>query len=288
MNAYILNFLAYFRSNPYKTLSKNTLDNYQQDLVQFNKFIKKDCLDIVQNDIFLYKDFLKSFQIPRTNKPYSVKTINRKLISLNQFLKYLQQETEFDKIIIVKPEKVQFQNLRADILDSSEVKRIISAARKTDDLRSIALIYTLFYTGTRISEALQIKVSDITKNKIWIIGKGDKYRQIFIPKILKKIWHEYLPVRYNSESEFLFVGQKGPITRQYAGRIIKYYAGMAKIKKEKVYPHAFRHLFSKNLAEANVPHVVIKQLMGHQLTVTESYMQHGEKEILKLIDGIKL
>ena len=214
MNAYILNFLAYFRSNPYKTLSKNTLDNYQQDLVQFNKFIKKDCLDIVQNDIFLYKDFLKSFQIPRTNKPYSVKTINRKLISLNQFLKYLQQETEFDKIIIVKPEKVQFQNLRADILDSSEVKRIISAARKADDLRSIALIYTLFYTGTRISEALQIKVSDITKNKIWIIGKGDKYRQIFIPKTLKKIWHEYLPVRYKSKSEFLFIDQKSQMTKQ--------------------------------------------------------------------------
>jgi len=288
MNTYISNFLAYSRNNPYKTLSKNTLDNYQLDLLQFIGFIKKDCLDIVQNDILLYRKYLKDFRIPQKNKPYSIKTINRKLVSVNQFLKYLNEETEFNKTIIIKPEKIQFQNIRSEILNSNDVKRILNSACKVKDYRTIALIYTLFYTGTRISEALQIKTSDVDSDKIWIIGKGEKYRQIFIPKILKQSWHEYLKVRYESESEFLFVGQKGPMTRQYAGRCIKYYAGMAKIKKDKVYPHAFRHLFSKNLYEAAVPYVVIKQLMGHQLSVTENYMQYSEKDILKFIDKIEL
>ena len=147
----------------------------------------------------------------------------------------------------------------------------------------------MYYTGTRISEALQIKVNDINKDSIVICGKGKKYREILLPKRLKEQLKLYLSERDENKSKFLFVGQRGTVTRQTIYRDIKEYAGKARgIDKSKVTPHAFRHLYAKNLADLQVPPVVISQLLGHRLTITGLYMQVSKKDLLKIINKLNL
>jgi integrase/recombinase XerD len=288
MNTYIESFLAYFSTHPEHRLSKNTLENYQRDIRQFFSFIKKDVTEIVQSDIDSYIAFLKNYRKPMDYKPYSIRTVNRKIIAVNQFFKYLREHENISSAVFFRQEKIQFQQFKEETLTKKDVRRIVTAIKKADDIRALALVSTLFYTGMRISEVLQMKTYDVGERLIWIQGKGEKHRQVFLPKALLPILKNYLDCRYKSDSEFLFVGQKGPMTRQFAGKIVKHYTGMAKVKKSKVYPHAFRHLYSRLLLEAGVSYVEIKQLMGHSLSVTENYMSFGPNELLKKVDKIRL
>src|SRR3712207_1067227 len=90
-----------------------------------------------------------------------------------------------------------------------------------------------------------------------LLGKGGKYRDILIPKKLKNIWKDYMIVRKNN-SDKLFTGREGGISRFTALNIVKKYGSMAKIKKDKVYNHAFRHLYCLNLVDRGISLDAIK------------------------------
>ena len=146
----------------------------------------------------------------------------------------------------------------------------------------------MFYTGARVSEVLQIKASDINKDSITIKGKGNKYRELLIPKKLKTQWLKYMEVR-NNTSEYLFTGTRGAINRQTVHNLIKLYTGKARgINKSIAHAHAFRHLYAQNLATLGVAPVVISQLLGHTLNITGLYMQISKKDLLKVINQLDL
>ena len=174
------------------------------------------------------------------------------------------------------------------MLDNNDVIRIINASNKANDIRATTLFYTMFYTGARVSEVLQIKASDINKDSITIKGKGNKYRELLIPKKLKVQWLKYMEVR-NNTSEYLFTGTRGAINRQTVHNLIKLYTGKARgINKSIAHAHAFRHLYAQNLATLGVAPVVISQLLGHTLNITGLYMQISKKDLLKVINQLNL
>lgn len=174
------------------------------------------------------------------------------------------------------------------MLDNNDVIRIINASNKNNDIRATTLFYTMFYTGARVSEVLQIKASDINKDSITIKGKGNKYRELLIPKKLKTQWLKYMEVR-NNASEYLFTGTRGAINRQTVHNLIKLYTGKARgINKGIAHAHAFRHLYAQNLATLGVAPVVISQLLGHTLNITGLYMQISKKDLLKVINQLDL
>ena len=174
------------------------------------------------------------------------------------------------------------------MLDNNDVIRIINASNKNNDIRATTLFYTMFYTGARVSEVLQIKASDINKDSITIKGKGNKYRELLIPKKLKVQWLKYMEVR-NNTSEYLFTGTRGAINRQTVHNLIKLYTGKARgINKSIAHAHAFRHLYAQNLATLGVAPVVISQLLGHTLNITGLYMQISKKDLLKVINQLNL
>ena len=139
-----------------------------------------------------------------------------------------------------------------------------------------------------LNEVLQIKASDINKDSITIKGKGNKYRELLIPKKLKVQWLKYMEVR-NNTSEYLFTGTRGAINRQTVHNLIKLYTGKARgINKSIAHAHAFRHLYAQNLATLGVAPVVISQLLGHTLNITGLYMQISKKDLLKVINQLDL
>lgn len=220
------------------------------------------------------------------DRELSIKTINRKLVSLHQYIEFLN-DTRNSKIVVkVKQLKVEQQNFINDMLDIYSVRRIVRAAQQENDIRAVTMFFTLFYTGARVSEMLQIKLKDIGKDGIVIRGKGNKFREILIPKKLQEQWKIYEAFRVN-KSEHLFSGIRGSISRQTVHNNIKYYTGQARgINKKIAHAHSFRHLYAQSLGKLGVNQVVIAQLLGHSLNVTGTYMQVSKKELLDIINKL--
>jgi Site-specific recombinase XerD len=278
----ILNqFEAYLLENEKST---NTISSYKKDTEQFLKWYGDNLDDF--NDI--NKITMKKFTTYLQDENLSIKTINRRIVSLNQFIQFLNELLDKGIAVRGKPLKIENQNFIDDMLENSDVVRIVNAAEKEEDIRAVTLFYTLYYTGARVSEMLQIRTKDISKDSINIKGKGSKYREILIPKKLKDQFRRYLETRYDT-SEYLFSGQRGPINRQTVHNSIKYFTGKARgIDKDIAHAHAFRHLYAQNLAALGVNPVVIGQLLGHSLNVTGLYIQSSKKDLLKTINRLEL
>ena len=255
-----------------KGKSKNTIYNYCLDIKQFLVWL---------NDKNINDDLVEEYKTELIEK-YQIKTVNRKCNSLNAYLQFKDIKHH------VKSEKIQEQTLMDDMITNSDISRMLRQIKKANDKRAEALILGLFYTGARVSELLQIKVKDINKDEIMIKGKGSKYRKILIPKNLTIALKEYANIQRLNTSDYLFTGERGAITRNTVLTVLKKYAGLSRMKKDKVSPHAIRHLYTKNLIDAGVSYSAIKQLLGHELTTTDTYMQLSKKELLKKINGLKI
>ena len=199
-----------------------------------------------------------------------------------------------DKKIIVKVKqlKIENQTFIDDMLENNDVKRILNAAIKAEDIRATTIIYTLFYTGARVSEMLQIKVADVNKysDVSFLTFRYLFHSDFNFLGINSSLYFDPLPliiIESLFTSEYLFTGERGPINRQTVHNTIKLYTGKARgIDKSISHAHAFRHLYSQNLASLGVAPVVISQLLGHSLTVTGLYMQVSKKDLLKIINKI--
>ncbi|MCY6372564.1 tyrosine-type recombinase/integrase [Clostridium ganghwense] len=274
MGEYLVKFSIFLARN---NKSDKTIDSYLRDIKQFIQYLKqnkKELNRLHNTDVENFKNHLIY------DKNLNIKTVNRKLVSLNQFFK-------FNNIAVdVKQEKVQAQNFLDDMLSNHDVERMIKAAYKKDDIRASAIIYTLYYTGMRVSEMLQLTIHDINKDSIGIIGKGSKHREVFIPDRLREIWNSYIQVRIKKGTT-LFTGIRGPINRQTVHNTIKYYAGQAKIKKSKAHAHNFRHLYCKNLADKGIDISTIADIAGHHnINTTRIYTRKTKKELINIINDI--
>lgn len=273
--------------------SEKTIESYVSDIKQFIIYFYKnipfDDMGLITNvELRKYTAYLKNVK-NEEGEPLAIKTINRKLVSLNQFIEFLNYKLNMKIAMRTKQLKISSQNFIDDMLDLNDVRRIINAAEKENDIRAKTLFYTLLLTGARVSEILQIKVTDIDKNTITVKGKGSKYRDLLIPKRLLDQWKIYSSVRSTS-TDYLFSGERGAINRQTVHNTIKYYTGKARgIDKSTAHAHSFRHLYAQNLAQrGGVNSVIISQLLGHSLGITGSYIQQSKKELLKIINRLDI
>lgn len=273
---YLNQFADYLRA---AERSENTISGYLSDLKQFEAFLGKDASELVQEDINNFKDLLKE-------KGLKMKTINRKLVSIKQYVDFLNIEYGQSIMVRIKQEKQQRQEYLEDMLDRNDFKKMVNAANTAKDMRAKALFYTLYYTGARVSEMLQIKITDIEQEYIWVKGKGDKHRQLFISSKVRTAWVEYLKVR-KENSEFLFTGQRGEISRQTVHNTIKKYAGLSGVDNDKAHAHSFRHLFCKSMIEKGMSIDTVADLAGHSdINTTRVYTRKTKPELMAAINEL--
>lgn len=274
MNNNIYKFTLFLAEN---RKSRKTIDSYIRDITQFSDYInnkKKKLIKISNSDIDEYKNYLIY------DRGLKIKTINRKLVSINQFLKFNNISVD------IRQEKVQMQNFLDDILSNEDVQALVKATYKNDDVRARTIIYTLYYTGMRVSEMLQLTIYDTKKQSISILGKGSKHREVFIPNKLKDIWETYMSVRIRKGTA-LFTGKRGPINRKTVDSLIKEYAALAGVSKSKAHAHNFRHLYCKNLADKGIDISTIADIAGHQnINTTRIYTRKTKEELLDIIDNM--
>lgn len=222
-----------------------------------------------------YKDMLFS------RYSYEIKTINCKCDGINAYLKYKGLSCHMDR------EKIQNQTFINDMLTNDELKEIAVYAKNNGDYRTYAIISSLFYTGARISELLQLKVTDLNKNEVMIQGKSSKHRKLFISNKLKQVLIDYNDNhRLNTSDVALFTGERGAVTRSTVNKNFdKYFKELNFEEDKKLTPHVVRHMFTKNLMSKGVSMSAIKQLLGHSLTTTDIYGQLSKKELIDILDS---
>jgi integrase/recombinase XerD len=157
---------------------------------------------------------------------------------------------------------------------------------KAGDKRAVAIFYTLFLTGARVSEMLQLEPKDVQERMTVVKGKGSKYRDLFLPKKAQTYLEDYLTERVQ-KGEGLFSGREGTITRQTVHQIIKKYAGLARVKLSRAHAHNFRHLYGMYLGEEGLSIDEIADLLGHSnINITRIYTRKTKKELMAAINNL--
>ena len=256
-----------------KDRSENTIKAYFSDLA------KVPFVEITTENIANYTQAMQEDGL-------AISTINRRLLSVSQYVKFLGEEEGQTLAVKIRPLKQQRQNFLDDVLTEKDLESLLRAADKHEDKRAAAIFATLAYTGMRVSEMLQLTVESVGRDTITINGKGSKRREVFMANKLQKVLREYMKDR-KSEEQALFVGQRGPINRQTVDSIIKEYAGYIRLKMTKAHAHNFRHLFCKMALENGLDIATVADLAGHtDLNTTRIYTRKTKKELLEAIESI--
>ncbi|MEI2357433.1 tyrosine-type recombinase/integrase [Mesobacillus zeae] len=269
--------------------SPGTISGYEGDVKSFLKFLKKKAIkDIKTSDIQLYKEMLQTLDL-------SSFTINRKLVGIKQFIDFLNEHFGLAIVVRIKQEKIdEAYSLNDDeLLSQTDYERLMMAVEDAGDIRTKAMFEAMYYSGMRVSEMLQMR-RDHVENELRVIkdikGKGSRKRPIYISNKLLDTLKEYLKVRkqpFSSTTNALFVGERGPVTRQTPHILMKKYAGIAGIELSKAHVHNFRHLFALRLVELGWPIQDIANYLGHKsIEVTKIYLTRPQSEYIEGINRL--
>lgn len=288
----ISDYLRYCKYN--RQLDKLTIKAYKTDLIQFSNHFNNTCIEEIS------AKELESF-ISTLHIKYKPKTSKRKIASIKAFYHYL----EYREVISSSP--LSKLNIRfrepitlPKIIPLSSIEAILKAAyreksygltaiKRKNSLRNIAVLELLFATGMRISELCNLSPDtvDLNNHTIIIRGKGSKERLIQLEnktalEALCDYYYEYLEAI--QKCNFFFANRNGtPLSDQSARRIIRRYAEMASVNQH-ITPHMFRHTFASSLLDAGVDIRYIQELLGHSsISVTQIYTHVSlskQKEIL--------
>lgn len=238
LQEYIDEFLFYLQK---RDRSAHTIQTYRRGLDLFYLFFESNnILTLETPGVVGFKKFL-------IQQGASPRTVNTRLATLRRFINYLKDKEGFRFSKDLEFDLDSFDDEFLDyVLYRSDIDRLLRATKKFKDVRAEAIIATLAFTGVRVHELIQIPLSAIYQKSLRIKGKGGKYRTVFVPTLVRDAWKIYVEQRKNN-SEFLFTGRQGGLSRRRIHDILKYYAGQARMKKDKIHAHAFRHFCGKYL-----------------------------------------
>ncbi|EDP6836549.1 tyrosine-type recombinase/integrase [Campylobacter lari] len=178
-----------------------------------------------------------------------------------------------------------------EYMSEDEVSKFLDAIDNTDfksnTIRNRLIIKIIIFTGIRVSEAINIKLKDISdENDLYIIrirAKGNKYRVVMIKKELIEYLLKDVRVNYLSCDGLLFVNRNGKaLTQAYVSRIVEQILFKAGIRKQKNGAHMLRHTFATLLYKKQKDLVLVQEALGHASLNTSRIYTHFDNEKLKL------
>lgn len=293
---YLDDFLLNLKVN---NLSQETVYNYERDLDVFQNFLMENVIEfnaIDKKTILNYKAYLvsrdrKTANLKKIKKNLASYSINRMLSALRSYLKYL---IDMDYKTPISPSEIKLVKTERKHPRVSEFEDIIKLIEsptqfeknKIISLRNRAILETLFSTGMRISELINLKSAQIDKTgRIFIMGKGKKERFVYLTPRAQKHINAYLSIRGEIDSPYLFIPYRGKNVHQKDKKISPNYLE-EKVKRYRellglnipISVHGIRHAFATYLAESGANPAAIQILLGHEsLDTTTKYVHASDR-----------
>ena len=279
-----LNYLSVERG-----LANNTIVSYREDLTSYVDYMEKMHINALSR---ISKNDIINFMLSQKDKGISANSIARRLAAIRMFHRFLVRE----RILKTDPTNLidspKLWKKIPDTLSLNEVDALLAQPdiRNKQGIRDKAILETLYATGMRVSEAVNLKVDNLNLDIGFLrcIGKGNKERIIPVGKKAINSLHRYLDASRphllkGKESESLFLNRFGKkISRQSLWKIIKRYARDARIKKN-IKPHSLRHSFATHLLERGADLRSVQEMLGHSDISTTQIYTHINKDRLKTI-----
>lgn len=274
-----------------KSLSGNSVEAYLRDIRKFTDFLEVKGVQVQPDQVAAahIREFLQWI----TELGMTVHSQARTLSGIRAFYKFLIME---DMLFADPTETVEAPKLDRklpDTLGFHEIEQLLSAIDLStpEGTRNRAILETLYSSGLRVSELLDLKLSNVYEDMgfLKITGKGDKERLVPIGRdALKhiKLYLEgvrcHLTIKKGNE-DFVFLNRRGArLSRVMIFTIIKDLAAKAGIQKQ-VSPHTFRHSFATHLIEGGADLRAVQEMLGHESITTTEIYTHLDRDYLKQV-----
>tara|TARA_R110001592_G_scaffold48208_5_gene152102 strand:+ start:3835 stop:4737 length:903 start_codon:yes stop_codon:yes gene_type:complete len=274
-------------------LSKNSIQSYSRDIEKLMSYLDSHSISV--NPIQIEKDTILQFiyEIAKVINPRSQARI---ISGLKSFFNYLifedyRKDNPLDLI-----ESPKIGRKLPDTLSENEIDKLIQAIDlgSNEGERNRAMLETLYGCGLRVSELIDLKISDLffEEDFIKVTGKGNKQRFVPISSVNKKyinIYRNEIRVHVNIQEGFqdiLFLNRRGKqLTRAMIFTIVKNLAVSIGLQKN-ISPHTFRHSFATHLLENGADLRAIQQMLGHEsITTTEIYMHVDRSHLAEVMNN---
>ncbi|MEA2251968.1 MAG: integrase/recombinase XerD [Solirubrobacteraceae bacterium] len=285
----ILDFLAYLEFE--RGLSRNTLEAYRSDLLQFGAFLGRRGVDVLAAQHGDLSAFLAELAAGgETPPPVAPATLQRKAACLRSFYRHLRREGALERDPTADLRAPRKSQRLPKVLTRDEVARLLSAPRGTEPaaLRDRALLELMYACGLRASEAIGLDVRDLDL-KLAVLrarGKGSKERMVPIGREAIAATRAYLdrgrPAFVGLRDEpRLFVNRRGGgLTRQGLYKIVQRHARAVGLD-ERMSPHTLRHTFATHLLAGGCDLRSLQEMLGHADIATTQIYTHLSAERLK-------
>jgi integrase/recombinase XerD len=265
-----------------KGLSKNTVSAYRRDLIKFQDFLSFANRNLDELSPELAGEYLAWLRGANNQVRLSESSIARNIVTLRNLSAFIARENKStDPLREYSPPRIPKRLPKA--LSVSDVLALIEVSQGSTpaQIRDAALIEVLYATGGRISEIVNLQVSDLSQIEesltICLMGKGSKERLVPVGNFARAALEKYLSSARSSllkskGSNALFLNLQGnKLSRQSAWQIIQEGALKAGIE-EHVTPHSLRHSFATHLLDGGADIRVVQELLGHaSVTTTQIY-----------------
>ncbi|HEY1775873.1 MAG TPA: site-specific tyrosine recombinase XerD [Solirubrobacteraceae bacterium] len=285
----VLDFLAYLEFE--RGLSRNTLEAYRADLLQFGAYLREHSYDALSVGHAELAGFLTALARGTPERPpVAAATLQRKAACLRSFYRHLRREgtIEHDPTAELRgPRKTQ---KLPEVLSRDEVNRLLGAPQgnSATALRDRALLEVLYACGLRASEAIGLALEDVDLQEEFLRarGKGSKERLVPIGRQAIAALGTYLtrarPVLVGLGNErHVFVNRRGgSLSRQGLYKIVQGHAATVGLR-ERMSPHTLRHTFATHLLAGGCDLRTLQEMLGHADISTTQLYTHLSTERLR-------
>lgn len=274
-------FIAYLEAEC--GMSPNTVLAYRRDLEKFLKWNQQNFRRTVhQIDIATMTAFLEYLQ----QQGLAASSIGRNLVTVRMFFRYLMLESIVAESVVDLISSPKLWQRLPKVLSPEMVERLLEAPQGSVDRyarRDRALLVVMYATGCRVSEVINLKLSDVNLDEQYArcTGKGNKQRMVSLNPVAVEAINRYLNLERpamvenaTSDDEYLFVSRSGQrLQREAVWELIRRYAARAGCGSD-VSPHTLRHSFATHLLARGADIRALQEMLGHaSIRTTQVYTQ---------------
>lgn len=282
----VISFLRYLKEE--KNYSKFTIINYGKDLKLFLDFLNCEKISKLENvDYPIIRSYLSFLY----EKDYSKKTISRNISTLRSFFKYQKSQNMVSKNPMTFVENPKLDKRLPKVLYTKDLEILLNTPDCNTPLgqRNCVILEMFYSTGIRVSELVNLKVSDIHfhDKRIKILGKGSKERYVLYGSVLEKKLNLYLQNGYQelnkNKSDFIFLNKNGnPLTTRGVETILDQVLKKSGLNYH-ISPHVLRHTFATDMLNNGADLKIVQELLGHENLATTQIYTHVSNERLRQV-----